>query len=380
MSDTNIYLCDLPLDMTKEDLDVLCAQFGPVESATILLSGSISRGIAFARFATTEAAQAAIDALHNTSLPNSTKPLTVRFARKREKNGKNNNNTINSGNANVPDEQKGNANNGGNGQYGAGNMRGVNPSDLPGQQAPYGYHFNNPNNPNYMNGQPMAYQYIPLYLSQNQLGSDLGMGDVQNLNTDHAQNNSALNSPHNQNLNHHLAMSQGNGQLMGYDQVQDSNRQYSDANNTLGSMNQLPNNTSGPNGSTPQGANGLYQGYPNNRGQLQNLANLQHLVSNQQVYFMPGIQPMFNGQQSPQSATSPQGQTGHGNLDMFTGHYVTANGQLVSYPKGSGQHNPNNPNHNQRKGKNQRRKNSNSRARNNNHNQKGGHGGSAQQL
>jgi len=82
-SHTNIYVADLPTTMRKEEVDELFSKYGEISSSTLLVDPSSNepRGVAMVRFASPECAAAAIEALNGQTLPGSTKPLQVRYAK-----------------------------------------------------------------------------------------------------------------------------------------------------------------------------------------------------------------------------------------------------------------------------------------------------------
>lgn len=79
----NLYLRDLPLTMTEEELNTMMAQYGTIVTCKLSpdrYTGK-SRGVAFCRYQTMEAAAAAIGTLENKMLAGSTVPLKVQYTR-----------------------------------------------------------------------------------------------------------------------------------------------------------------------------------------------------------------------------------------------------------------------------------------------------------
>lgn len=78
---TNIYISNLPLDITEETLEVLFSPY-PTVSSRILRDpqSGISRGVGFARMGDREAASAIIDKFSGHNIEGSSAPLQVRFA------------------------------------------------------------------------------------------------------------------------------------------------------------------------------------------------------------------------------------------------------------------------------------------------------------
>ncbi len=83
ISSTNIYIADLPVTTTKEEIDSLCSKFGSISSSTVLTDPrtGLGRGIALVRFNSTDSAEAAIAGLHGQITPGGQRPLQVRFAK-----------------------------------------------------------------------------------------------------------------------------------------------------------------------------------------------------------------------------------------------------------------------------------------------------------
>jgi len=79
-----LFVGNLSFDVTENELQDLFAQHGTVTEVNLMLDRSTgrSRGFAFVTFATDEAAQAAIGALHGRDLKG--RALTVNVARPRE--------------------------------------------------------------------------------------------------------------------------------------------------------------------------------------------------------------------------------------------------------------------------------------------------------
>lgn len=82
MKDSNLYISNLPKDLTEKDLDKLFGQFGEIVQRNVLkdkISG-LSRGVAFVRFSKGEEARAAIASLDGKQLENGLLPISVRVA------------------------------------------------------------------------------------------------------------------------------------------------------------------------------------------------------------------------------------------------------------------------------------------------------------
>ncbi|KAI9283372.1 hypothetical protein BY458DRAFT_496327 [Sporodiniella umbellata] len=78
---TNIYISNLPLDITEETLEVLFSPYQTVSSRILRDPQSgISRGVGFARMVDREAASAIIEKFSGHSVEGSSAPLQVRFA------------------------------------------------------------------------------------------------------------------------------------------------------------------------------------------------------------------------------------------------------------------------------------------------------------
>jgi len=76
----NIYLSNLPTDMTTHQLEQLFLPHNVVSMRILLNSDGTSRGIGFVRLRDREIAQDCIDRLHGRMLPGCVSPLQVRFA------------------------------------------------------------------------------------------------------------------------------------------------------------------------------------------------------------------------------------------------------------------------------------------------------------
>jgi RNA recognition motif-containing protein len=83
----NLYIVDVPLNLTKEGLMGIYGQYGQLQSCTVLSDPTtgISRGIGLARFLKAESAAQAMKETQGLLLPGATKPLLVRYARVTEK-------------------------------------------------------------------------------------------------------------------------------------------------------------------------------------------------------------------------------------------------------------------------------------------------------
>ncbi|KAJ8921274.1 hypothetical protein NQ315_013746 [Exocentrus adspersus] len=82
MKDSNLYITNLPKDVTEDDVDNLFKDFGEIVQRTVLkdkITG-LPRGVAFVRFSKGEEAQAAIANLDGKLLQNAMLPLSVRVA------------------------------------------------------------------------------------------------------------------------------------------------------------------------------------------------------------------------------------------------------------------------------------------------------------
>ncbi|XP_072383053.1 protein sex-lethal-like isoform X2 [Diabrotica undecimpunctata] len=82
MKDSNLYITNLPKNITEQEIDNIFSKFGEIVQRTLLkdkITG-MPRGVAFVRFARGEEAQAAISGLHGTTLADSMLPLSVRVA------------------------------------------------------------------------------------------------------------------------------------------------------------------------------------------------------------------------------------------------------------------------------------------------------------
>ncbi|CAG9861128.1 unnamed protein product [Phyllotreta striolata] len=82
MKDSNLYITNLPKDITEEEVDNLFRGYGEIVQRTVLKDKvtGMPRGVAFVRFSKGEEAQAAIASLHGTMLKNAMLPLNVRVA------------------------------------------------------------------------------------------------------------------------------------------------------------------------------------------------------------------------------------------------------------------------------------------------------------
>jgi cold-inducible RNA-binding protein len=81
---TKLYIGNLPLDVTEDDLRTMLSQHGPVNEIAVVMDKYTgkARGFAFATMNTQEAATAAIQALNGKDWKG--RPLTVNEARPRE--------------------------------------------------------------------------------------------------------------------------------------------------------------------------------------------------------------------------------------------------------------------------------------------------------
>uniref|UniRef100_A0A336LN38 CSON012287 protein n=1 Tax=Culicoides sonorensis TaxID=179676 RepID=A0A336LN38_CULSO len=82
IKETNLYITNLPRNITEEWLDTIFGKYGTIVQKNILrdkLSGS-PRGVAFVRYNKREEAQEAISALHNVIPQGGNQPLQVRIA------------------------------------------------------------------------------------------------------------------------------------------------------------------------------------------------------------------------------------------------------------------------------------------------------------
>merc|ERR1712014_158801 len=68
----NVFIKGLPLQMSQEDLEHLCGQFGAVTSVKLLPKNDKNDLAALVRFDSVHTASGAIHALHGNPLPNST--------------------------------------------------------------------------------------------------------------------------------------------------------------------------------------------------------------------------------------------------------------------------------------------------------------------
>ncbi|CAH0548597.1 unnamed protein product [Brassicogethes aeneus] len=82
MKDSNLYITNLPKDVTEQDVDRLFQDYGEIVQRTVLkdkITG-LPRGVAFVRYSKGEEAQAAIANLDGKMLENAMLPLSVRVA------------------------------------------------------------------------------------------------------------------------------------------------------------------------------------------------------------------------------------------------------------------------------------------------------------
>lgn len=82
MKDSNLYITNLPKDVTEKDMDRIFGEFGEIIQRTILkdkITG-MPRGVGFVRYSKTEEAQSAIAALNGKQLDNALLPLSIRVA------------------------------------------------------------------------------------------------------------------------------------------------------------------------------------------------------------------------------------------------------------------------------------------------------------
>ncbi|KAJ3034073.1 hypothetical protein HDV00_005471 [Rhizophlyctis rosea] len=77
---TNIYLSNLPPDMTEETMAQIFQQFRVVSTKVLREQTGASRGVGFVRLETHESAQQMIDRYNGAMLPGSIQPLQVRYA------------------------------------------------------------------------------------------------------------------------------------------------------------------------------------------------------------------------------------------------------------------------------------------------------------
>ena len=80
----NIYVGNLPFEMTDEELEVAFTEFGEVSSARVIIDrfSGRSRGFGFVEMANDTEGEAAIAAMNGKEM--SGRPLTVNVARPRE--------------------------------------------------------------------------------------------------------------------------------------------------------------------------------------------------------------------------------------------------------------------------------------------------------
>eukprot|EP01083_Nonionella_stella_P220632 789181_1 len=83
LSETNLYICGLPLTMTNSELKSLFEQFGEIDEARVLTSTNASdaKGVGFVHFSEPAAAQQAVTTMNGTQPENVDGPLAVKFAR-----------------------------------------------------------------------------------------------------------------------------------------------------------------------------------------------------------------------------------------------------------------------------------------------------------
>ncbi|KAF5286579.1 hypothetical protein FQA39_LY16262 [Lamprigera yunnana] len=82
MKDSNLYITNLPKDVTEKDIDRIFGEFGEIIQRTILkdkITG-MPRGVGFVRYSKTEEAQSAIVALNGKIMENALLPLNIRVA------------------------------------------------------------------------------------------------------------------------------------------------------------------------------------------------------------------------------------------------------------------------------------------------------------
>uniref|UniRef100_A0AAR5Q463 RRM domain-containing protein n=2 Tax=Dendroctonus ponderosae TaxID=77166 RepID=A0AAR5Q463_DENPD len=82
MKDSNLYITNLPKDVTEQDVENLFKHYGEIVQRTVLKDKhtGLPRGVAFVRFSKGEEAQAAIAHLDGKMLDNAVLPLSVRVA------------------------------------------------------------------------------------------------------------------------------------------------------------------------------------------------------------------------------------------------------------------------------------------------------------
>ncbi|XP_050299385.1 sex-lethal homolog isoform X2 [Anthonomus grandis grandis] len=82
MRDSNLYITNLPKDVTEQDVENLFKDYGEIVQRTVLKDKhtGMPRGVAFVRFSKGEEAQAAIANLDGKLLENAMLPLSVRVA------------------------------------------------------------------------------------------------------------------------------------------------------------------------------------------------------------------------------------------------------------------------------------------------------------
>lgn len=82
MKDSNLYITNLPKDITEQQIDNMFCEYGEIVQRTVLKDKvtGMPRGVAFVRFSKGEEAQAAIASLHGKMLENAMLPLSVRVA------------------------------------------------------------------------------------------------------------------------------------------------------------------------------------------------------------------------------------------------------------------------------------------------------------
>lgn len=82
MKDSNLYITNLPKDVTEQDVENLFKDYGEIIQKTVLKDKhtGLPRGVAFVRYSKGEEAQAAIANLDGKMLENAMLPLSVRVA------------------------------------------------------------------------------------------------------------------------------------------------------------------------------------------------------------------------------------------------------------------------------------------------------------
>lgn len=81
VNNSKVYIGNLPYSVTEDRLRELCGEFGEITYARVITDRRTgrSKGFGFVEFSTPEAAQAAIEALHGTTLEE--RELVVNIAR-----------------------------------------------------------------------------------------------------------------------------------------------------------------------------------------------------------------------------------------------------------------------------------------------------------